>query len=69
MKKNDILLEFMAHCFKIKNKGIIITETIIKRLVKVRELMDNKQVKEIQIFKKNVKFANKGDGIGMLIKN
>jgi hypothetical protein len=31
--------------------------------------MDNKQVKEIQIFKKNVKFANKGDGIGMLIKN
>ena len=74
-KNNDNLLAFIDHCFKIKNKGTIITGTIIKGSVKVNdqvffpELMDNKQVKEIQIFKKSVKFANKGDRVGMLIKN
>ena len=74
-KNNDNLLAFIDHCFKIKNKGTIITGTIIKGSVKVNdevffpELMDKKQVKEIQIFKKSVKFANKGDRVGMLIKN
>ena len=74
-KNNDSLLAFIDHCFKIKNKGTIITGTIIKGSVKVNdevffpELMDKKQVKEIQIFKKSVKFANKGDRVGMLIKN
>ena len=74
-KENDNLLAFVDHCFKIKNKGTIITGTIIKGNIKVNdevyfsELMDKKQVKEIQIFRKSVKFANKGDRVGMLIKN
>ena len=74
-KENDNLLAFVDHCFKIKNKGTIITGTIIKGNIKVNdevyfpELMEKKQVKEIQIFRKSVKFANKGDRVGMLIKN
>ena len=74
-KENDNLLAFVDNCFKIKNKGTIITGTIIKGNIKVNdevyfpELMDKKQVKEIQIFRKSVKFANKGDRVGMLIKN
>ena len=52
-KNNDNLLAFIDHCFKIKNKGTIITGTIIKGSVKVNdqvffpELMDNKHLQLI----------------------
>ena len=71
----DSFLAFVDHCFNIKNKGTIITCTIIKGTVKVNdevffpELQTKKQVKEIQIFKKPVESAGKGDRVGMLIKN
>lgn len=68
-------LAFVDHCFNIKNKGTIITCTIIKGNVKINdeiffpELQTKKQVKEIQVFRKPVPKAGKGDRVGMLIKN
>ena len=68
-------LAFVDHCFNIKNKGTIITCTIIKGNIKINdeiffpELQTKKQVKEIQVFRKPVPSAGKGDRVGMLIKN
>ena len=68
-------LAFVDHCFNIKNKGTIITCTIIKGTIKINdeiffpELQTKKQVKEIQVFRKPVPSAGKGDRVGMLIKN
>ena len=68
-------LAFVDHCFSIKNKGTIITSTIIKGNIKPKdevyfpELSEKKQVKEMQMFKKPVQYATKGDRVGMLIKD
>ena len=73
--KNDSLIAYIDHCFKIKNKGTVATGTIIKGNIKINdeiyfpELSNKYMVKEIQIFRKSVKSATKGDRVGLLIKN
>ena len=73
--KNDSLIAYIDHCFKIKNKGTVATGTIMKGCIKVNdeiffpELSNKYMVKEIQIFRKSVKSATKGDRVGLLIKN
>jgi len=74
-KKNESLIAYIDHCFKIKNKGTVATGTIMKGNIKINdeiyfpELSNKYMVKEIQIFKKSVKSATKGDRVGLLIKN
>ena len=73
--KSDSLVAYIDHCFKIKNKGTVATGTIMKGNLKINdeiffpELSNKYMVKEIQIFRKSVKFAAKGDRVGLLIKN
>ena len=73
--KSDSLIAFIDHCFKIKNKGTVATGTIMKGNIKINDeiyfpdLSNKYMVKEIQIFKKSVKSATKGDRVGLLIKN
>ena len=73
--KNDSLIAYIDHCFKIKNKGTVATGTIMKGNIKINdeiyfpELSNKYMVKEIQIFRKSVKYATKGDRVGLLIKN
>jgi selenocysteine-specific elongation factor len=72
--KKDFLFS-IDHCFNIKNKGSIITGTILKGKIQINDeiyfpsLSQKKIVKEIQMFKKPVTKAQQGDRIGMLIKN
>ena len=74
-KQIDSLIAYVDHCFKVKNKGTVATGTIMKGSIKVNdeiyfpELSNKFVVKEIQIFKKSVKIASKGDRVGLLIKN
>ena len=74
-KKTESLIAYIDHCFKIKNKGTVATGTIMKGNIKINdeiyfpELSNKYMVKEIQIFKKSVKSATKGDRVGLLIKN
>ena len=74
-KKNESLIAYIDHCFKIKNKGTVATGTIMKGNIKINdeiyfpELSNKYMVKEIQIFKKSVKSSTKGDRVGLLIKN
>ena len=73
--KNDSLIAYIDHCFKIKNKGTVATGTIMKGNIKINdeiyfpELSNKYMIKEIQIFRKSVKSATKGDRVGLLIKN
>ena len=73
--KNDSLIAYIDHFFKIKNKGTVATGTIMKGNIKINdeiyfpELSNKYMVKEIQIFRKSVKSATKGDRVGLLIKN
>jgi len=63
------------HCFNIKNKGTIITGTILKGKANINDeiyfpkLCEKKVIKEMQMFKKPVTRALQGDRVGMLIKN
>ena len=74
-KKSDSLIAYIDHYFKIKNKGTVATGTIMQGNIKINdeiyfpELSNKYMVKEIQIFKKSVKSATKGDRVGLLIKN
>ena len=74
-KQKDSLIAYVDHCFKIKNKGTVATGTIMRGYIKVNdeiyfpELSNKYMVKEIQIFRKSVKMATKGDRVGLLIKN
>ena len=71
----ESLITYIDHCFKIKNKGTVVTGTIIQGNIKINdevffpELSNKFTVKEIQVFKKSVKMASKGDRVGLLIKN
>ena len=73
--KNDSLIAYIDHCFKIKNKGTVATGTLMKGNIKINdeiyfpELSNKYMIKEIQIFRKSVKSATKGDRVGLLIKN
>lgn len=75
LKDQNKLLFSIDHCFNIKNKGTIVTGTILKGKVAVNdyiffpELSEKKIVKEIQMFKKSIQKAYQGDRVGMLIKN
>ena len=75
INNNKDFMAYIDHSFKIKNKGTIITGTVINGSIKINdeiyfpELSDKKTIKEIQIFKKNVNEANKGDRVGILLKN
>jgi selenocysteine-specific elongation factor len=72
--KKDFLFS-IDHCFNIKNKGSIITGTILKGKISINDeiyfpsLSQKKIIKEIQMFKKPVTKAQQGDRVGMLIKN
>jgi selenocysteine-specific elongation factor len=72
--KKDFLFT-IDHCFNIKNKGTIVTGTILKGKVTngdeiyFPELCEKKVVKEMQMFKKPISKAYQGDRVGMLIKN
>jgi selenocysteine-specific elongation factor len=72
--KKDFLFS-IDHCFNIKNKGTIVTGTILKGKVSINdelyfpELCEKKIVKEMQMFKKSIQKAFQGDRVGMLIKN
>lgn len=72
--KKDFLFS-IDHCFNIKNKGTIVTGTILKGKVNVNdeiyfpELCEKKVIKEMQMFKKPVLKTIQGDRVGMLIKN
>ena len=74
-KQIEPLIAYIDHCFKVKNKGTVATGTIMKGCIKVNdeiffpELSNKYMVKEIQIFRKSVKMASKGDRVGLLIKN
>ena len=74
-KQAESLIAYIDHCFKVKNKGTVATGTIMKGTIKVNdeiffpELSNKFMVKEIQIFRKSVKMASKGDRVGLLIKN
>ncbi len=69
------MLFSIDHCFNIKNKGSIVTGTVLQGGVAVKEeiyfpqICEKKTVKEIQMFKKPITKAYQGDRIGMLIKN
>ena len=71
----DKFLFSIDHCFNIKNKGTIITGTILQGKIAVNDsiffptLSEKKVVKEIQMFKKSTSKASQGDRVGMLIKN
>ena len=73
--KSESLIAYIDHCFKVKNKGTVATGTIMKGTIKINdeiflpELSNKYMVKEIQIFRKSVKSAIKGDRVGLLIKN
>ena len=73
--KSDSLIAYIDHCFKVKNKGTVATGTIMKGNLKINdeiffpELSNKYMIKEIQIFRKSVKSATKGDRVGLLIKN
>jgi len=74
-QKSDSLIAYIDHCFKVKNKGTVATGTIMKGNIKINdeiyfpELSNKFMIKEIQIFRKSVKSATKGDRVGLLIKN
>ena len=74
ISKNNFIYS-IDHCFSIKNKGTIITGTVLKGKIEpgldifFPSLNLKKNIKEIQMFKKNVKVAHEGDRVGMLIKN
>ena len=71
----DKFLFSIDHCFNIKNKGTIITGTVLQGKVAVNDeiffptLSEKKMVKEIQMFKKSTTKAYQGDRVGMLMKN
>ena len=74
LPKKDFLFS-IDHCFNIKNKGTIVTGTILKGKASLNDeiyfptLCEKKIIKEIQMFKKPVSKAVQGDRVGMLIKN
>ncbi len=78
-KKNEIpkkdFLFSIDHCFNIKNKGTIVTGTVLKGKANINDeiyfpaLCEKKVIKEMQMFKKPVTKAVQGDRVGMLIKN
>ena len=72
--ENAPFLFNIDHCFAIKNKGTIITGTVLNGQITkgdniyFPELKESKAVKGIQMFKKDIKLAVKGDRVGMLVK-
>lgn len=72
---NKNFVYYIDHCFFIKNKGTIVTGTVLEGIIEPNtnvyfpELRSKKIVKEIQMFKKKLNYAIKGDRVGMLIKN
>jgi selenocysteine-specific elongation factor len=74
LNKKDLLFS-IDHCFTIKNKGTIVTGTILKGKIQVNdeiyfpEICEKKVVKEMQMFRKPLLKAFQGDRLGMLIKN
>jgi len=74
ISKKDFLFS-IDHCFNIKNKGTIVTGTVLKGKANVNDevyfpaLCEKKVIKEMQMFKKPVLKAFEGDRVGMLIKN
>lgn len=67
------LLMLVDHCFAIKGQGTVLTGTLLQGLVKVGDdvlLPDHqleRKVKGIQMFRKPVQTAQKGDRIGLCV--
>lgn len=62
------------HCFALSGKGTVLTGTVLNGSLRPNDMVEipgtgvTKQVKSIQMFKKPVQLATKGDRIGVLVK-
>lgn len=71
-KKDDFLCS-VDHCFPIKGHGTVMTGTILKGKVEIGDnieiasLKQTKKVKSMQMFKKPVDKAQKGDRVGICV--
>lgn len=72
--KHDDFLMAVDHCFQIKGKGSILTGTVLSGSIAIDQELDlpeigvfGKKVKGIQVFKKPVTEAKKGDRCGVCI--
>ena len=74
-KKNekDDLLFSVDHCFPIKGHGTVMTGTVLKGKVEngdnieIANLQQTKKVKSMQMFRKTVQKAEKGDRVGICV--
>jgi len=63
------------HCFQIKGHGTVLTGTIlsgsiaINQIVEIPNIQQQRKVKSMQMFRKNVKTAKQGDRVGMCVTN
>ena len=63
------------HCFQIKGHGTILTGTILSgsittnQIVEIPYIQQQRKVKSMQMFRKNVKMAKQGDRVGMCVTN
>ena len=63
------------HCFQIKGHGTILTGTVLSGSVAVNQVIEmptiqqQRKVKSMQMFHKNVKQAKQGDRVGMCVTN
>ena len=71
LEKN--LLIYVDHCFAITGQGTILTGTVLQgrvsagQTVHFPEMKLDRKVKSIQVFRKPVKHANRGDRIGLSV--
>ncbi len=63
------------HCFPIKGHGTVLTGTVLSGQVAVNQIIElpyiqqQRKVKSMQMFHKNVKLAKQGDRLGMCVTN
>lgn len=61
------------HCFSIKGKGTVVTGTVIQgkiqkgEMIEIPEIGFKTKIKSIQMFRKDINTAIKGDRVGMLL--
>eukprot|EP01128_Nolandella_sp_AFSM9_P000376 TRINITY_DN10538_c0_g1_i1.p1 TRINITY_DN10538_c0_g1~~TRINITY_DN10538_c0_g1_i1.p1 ORF type:complete len:539 (-),score=129.03 TRINITY_DN10538_c0_g1_i1:240-1856(-) len=67
------LLFLVDHCFPIKGKGKVATGKVVRgslsvgQIVQIPQLGIERKVKSIQMFRKNVELAQRGDRVGALL--
>ncbi|EDV55453.1 selenocysteine-specific elongation factor [Drosophila erecta] len=69
----DPLFMYVDHCFGIKGQGTVCTGTLLQGKVQVNDVIElpalgeQRKVKSMQMFRKNVKSASMGDRIGLCV--